>query len=443
MNLELARSALFWGIISAVSLPLGALIGLLTKPRRRVTSALMAFGAGALLFALTIELFSEMLHYGREHGNDFVIVTIISAILGGLSFDLLNQLLNNRGAFLRSLSDTRKHLLKLKRITAKRLIKQLSAVRLLHALPPHEIAKLIPHMKREKFEAGDFIFHEGQMGSTLYFILSGRVDITRKNEGGEGSLISVLKENDTFGEMALLSHQPRNATAQAQTKTTVLKALQDDFDTLLSDSEELRKAVQSLFNARAENLSGRTTDKRAEEWKDECIKHLQKLRMPLTEREIDEGSKTASRAKGAALAIWLGILLDGIPESLIIGMLTASVTGMSLSFVTGVFMANLPEAMSSAVGMRKSGMSFLRILWMWGSLCLFTGLGAVFGVLLFPAHPTGTAFYWIAGIEGLAAGAMLTMIAETMLPEAFEQGGAIVGFSTLMGFLTALVVKMF
>ncbi len=443
MNLELVRSALFWGIISAVSLPLGALVGLLAKPRRRVTSALMAFGAGALLFALTIELFSEMLHYGREHGNDFVIVTIIGAILGGLVFDLLNQLLNNRGAFLRSLSDTRKHLLKLKRITAKRFIKKLSAVRLLHALPPHEIAKLIPHMKREKFEAGDFIFHEGQMGSTLYFILSGRVDITRKNKRGEGSLISVLKENDTFGEMALLSHQPRNATAQAQTKTTVLKALQDDFDTLLSDSEELRKAVQSLFNTRAENLSGRTTDKRAEEWKHECIKHLQKLQMPLTEREIDEGSKTASRAKGVALAIWLGILLDGIPESLIIGMLTASVTGMSLSFVTGVFMANLPEAMSSAVGMRKSGMSFLRILWMWGSLCLFTGLGAVLGVLLFPAHPTGAAFYWIAGIEGLAAGAMLTMIAETMLPEAFEQGGAIVGFSTLMGFLTALVVKLF
>ena len=124
MNLELARSALFWGIISAVSLPLGALVGLLAKPRRRVTSALMAFGAGALLFALTIELFSEMLHYGREHGNDFVIVTIIGAILGGLVFDLLNQLLNNRGAFLRSQSDTRKHLLKLKRITAKRFIKK-------------------------------------------------------------------------------------------------------------------------------------------------------------------------------------------------------------------------------------------------------------------------------------------------------------------------------
>ncbi len=56
--------------------------------------------------------------------------------------------------------------------------------------------------------------------------------------------------------------------------------------------------------------------------------------------------------------------------------------------------------------------------------------------------PHGAAFLWIAGIEGLAAGAMLTMVAETMLPEAFEQGGAIVGFATLIGFLTALTVKI-
>jgi zinc transporter ZupT len=142
------------------------------------------------------------------------------------------------------------------------------------------------------------------------------------------------------------------------------------------------------------------------------------------------------------MAIWLGILLDGIPESMIIGMLSASVTGVSLAFISGVFLANLPEAMSSAVSMRRSDMKIGRIMTMWGSLCLFTGLGAVLGAVLLPADPVGTAFYWIAGIEGLAAGAMLTMIAETMLPEAFEQGGAIVGFSTLLGFLAALLVKL-
>ncbi len=72
---NMVRIAFFWGIISAVSLPLGAWIGLMTRPGKKITSALMAFGAGALLFALTIELFSEALHHGREHGNEIVILS--------------------------------------------------------------------------------------------------------------------------------------------------------------------------------------------------------------------------------------------------------------------------------------------------------------------------------------------------------------------------------
>ena len=442
MNIELIREALVWGIVSAVSLPLGALIGLLLRPRKKITSALMAFGAGALLFALTIELFSEMIHYGGRHGNEVVWITIGGAILGGLAFDLLNQLLNHRGAFLRSLSRTRKYLLMLRGVLAKRLITELSRIRLLSQLPPEEIAKLIPHMKRETFQGGEVIFRENEPGSTLYFIVSGSVRITRKDEADNDVLLSILNEDDTFGEMALLSHEPRNATAQAESRTIVLKAFHEDFDALLSDSASLRQSVQSLFNTRAENLSQRSLTDNSERWKKTCIKHLEGSQTPLTQMEIVEESREAARVKGAAMAIWLGILLDGIPESLIIGMLTASVTGMSLAFVSGVFLANLPEAMSSSVGMRQSGMAFRRILLMWGSLCLFTGLGAGAGVLLFPVHPTGTSFYWIAGIEGLAAGAMLTMIAETMLPEAFEQGGAIVGFCTLLGFLAALFVKM-
>ena len=80
---------------------------------------------------------------------------------------------------------------------------------------------------------------------------------------------------------------------------------------------------------------------------------------------------------------------------------------------------------------------------MWMSLCLLTGIGALIGTALFPVHPQGVLLYIIFGIEGIAAGAMLTMIAETMLPEAFEQGGGpIVGLSTLSGFLAGLAVKL-
>ena len=84
-----------------------------------------------------------------------------------------------------------------------------------------------------------------------------------------------------------------------------------------------------------------------------------------------------------------------------------------------------------------------RVMWMWTSLCLMTGLGALLGTVLLPAHPEGAMIYVVFGIEGLAAGAMLTMIAETMLPEAYEQGGSgIIGLSTLAGFLAAMAVKL-
>jgi len=117
---------------------------------------------------------------------------------------------------------------------------------------------------------------------------------------------------------------------------------------------------------------------------------------------------------------------------------------MSLAFIAGVFLANLPEAMSSAVTMKRQGSSFGKIFWMWMSLCVMTGVGALVGALIFPAHPEGALLYFISGVEGLAAGAMLTMIAETMVPEAFEQGGGtIVGLSTLTGFLAALGIKIF
>ncbi len=441
-TINLIKVALFWGFMSAVSLPLGALIGLFVKPGKKVTSALMAFGAGALLFALTIELFSEALHLGKEHGIEIVLLTVAGAILGGFLFDLLNQMLNSRGAFLRKFITTKKYLARLKFGLARRLINELSQVMLLQSLPAVEIAKLIPHMKREIFKPGEIIFREGELGSTLYFIISGEVEIRKQDDKGDEKSIAILSDYDTFGEMALLSHRPRNATAKSRSTTSVLKALHSDFDALLAESDSLRETTLVLFNQRAEDLSQKSADYRAERWESECLKHLQKLSMPLTDQEISEETKKAALGKGAALAIWLGILLDGIPESLIIGILSASVTGVSLAFITGVFLANLPESMSSAVGMQRSGIRVGRIFWMWASLCVMTSLGAAIGVLIFPAQPTGFNYYWIAAIEGLAAGAMLTMIAETMLPEAYEQGGTIVGFSTLMGFLTALIVKI-
>jgi hypothetical protein len=101
------------------------------------------------------------------------------------------------------------------------------------------------------------------------------------------------------------------------------------------------------------------------------------------------------------------------------------------------FLANYPEALSSSVGMSRQGISFGRILGIWTALMLITGLGAAIGSQFsMAASPHACAF-----IEGLAAGAMLTMIAETMLPEPYIKGGSVIGLSTLFGFLVAIFSK--
>ena len=153
-----------------------------------------------------------------------------------------------------------------------------------------------------------------------------------------------------------------------------------------------------------------------------------------TSLEIDK----AVQAFGpATLGIWLGILLDGIPESLVIGISVNEHTGAPWALVAGVFLANLPEAMSSSVVMQNQKYNIKKIILMWSSIRIMTAVGALVGNLFLQ----NLSHSHLAILQGIAAGAMLTMIAETMLPEAYEQGGAIVGLSTLFGFLTALFVK--
>lgn len=100
-------------------------------------------------------------------------------------------------------------------------------------------------------------------------------------------------------------------------------------------------------------------------------------------------------------------------------------------------MSNFPEALSSAVGMKAQGSGIRRIMGMWTFLMIFIGVGAFIGNAMFLDAP----LFLIAGFEAAAAGAMLTMIAETALPEAYEQGGWLSGIATLLGFLAAFFVK--
>ncbi|HQO09551.1 MAG TPA: cyclic nucleotide-binding domain-containing protein [Clostridiales bacterium] len=443
----IAMMAGIWGLVSAVSLPVGAVIGLWAKPTQKVTSSLMAFGGGALLFALTIELFAHSLHLSHEgHDNLIIISTMGGAIMGGLIFEMLNRILNSKGAFLRKASLFKRHIQLKKNKSAKKMIKSLSTIKFLHLMPPEEISQLMQVIKTRSYKKGDLIITQGNDGQELFFIIEGNVDVIRDTGNGP-TVVAKMGAGDTFGEIALISDCTRTADVRATSSSVQVYVLEkSDYQNMLKYSLALQDASAEIITERLQDMSEKDESFKAEslKWQIKAQKNLNRLSLPVTKKDLEDEVKEHG---GAALAIWLGIALDGIPESLVIGMLTVAAASenkaMSLAFIAGVFLANLPEAMSSAVTMQRQGSGFKKIFWMWMSLCIMTGVGALISAVVFPCNPEGYLRYFISGIEGMAAGAMLTMIANTMLPEAYEHGGStIAGLSTLIGFLAALCVKV-
>jgi len=139
---------------------------------------------------------------------------------------------------------------------------------------------------------------------------------------------------------------------------------------------------------------------------------------------------------GSAKAIAAGALLDGVPESIAIGISLVGGGTVGLAVVAAVFLSNVPESLSAAVGLRKAGHSVGYVLGLWGGVMLVSGLAAAVGCGLLG----GVGEDPIATIQAFAAGAILTMLADTMMPESFEHGGPAAGLVTVLGFALAFLL---
>lgn len=159
-------------------------------------------------------------------------------------------------------------------------------------------------------------------------------------------------------------------------------------------------------------------------------KHRKRSGSNPRESQPDAGS-------GTGLAIAIGALLDGIPESVVIGV--SLLAGGSVSFVTviAVFLSNVPEGLSSAAGMKKAGRSASYVFGVWAAIALISGVAALLGNVLL----AGASAELIAIITSVAAGAILAMLVDTMIPEATEKTHEYSGLIAVAGFLIAFVLS--
>jgi ZIP family zinc transporter len=141
---------------------------------------------------------------------------------------------------------------------------------------------------------------------------------------------------------------------------------------------------------------------------------------------------------GSALSIVLGTVLDGVPESMVIGLTIYEGGAVGAAYLAAVFISNLPESISSTSGLLTGGWKKARILWMWIGITLVSALASLLGYSLFQDSSPDT----VAFVLAFAAGAIITMLADTMMPEAFKHGGKLVGVVTTLGFAVAFTIHV-
>ena len=150
-------------------------------------------------------------------------------------------------------------------------------------------------------------------------------------------------------------------------------------------------------------------------------------------RHVEESSEAQSQ--GAAIV--LGAVLDGIPESVVLGVSLIGGGTFSLPMLLAVFISNVPEGLAASVDLSRGGVARGRILLLWMIVALAGAAAAAVGYAVFSQAPQE----WVAAVQMFAGGAIIAMLAESMVPEAHQHGGRAVGLATAVGFATAAILS--
>jgi CRP-like cAMP-binding protein len=309
----------------------------------------------------------------------------------------------------------------------EQIIDHLRDVGPFRGLSHHALADVARLMFAEAHDTGFVFFRPGEAADRMYVIADG--DVTLIDGRGESDESILLQAGEEFGSLSFLCGMRHSATAIAHTAADVWVLRRADLAELVRQDAAVREALGDFVRG---ELVGEYLQV-SQELDPDVIAGFRRRALSAVRGGSLPPAVSANLLNGAPIAIWLGLLLDGIPESLVIG---ATAGAIQVSFIVGIALSNYPEALSSSVGMREQDFRWRSIALLWGTVVVVTGVGAAIGSVVFLQAPEQA----FAVVEGLAAGAMLTVITQTMMPEALHRSGGFVGLAALAGFLFTTAV---
>jgi CRP-like cAMP-binding protein len=423
--------------IAMSSVVIGAWLGLTFKASDKLIANILAFGSGALVNALAVDLaFGTTQHLVNSGVPNIRAWAIVAGgfIAGGLIYYICNKLVDKFGGSARHKTNARRHAMDKKREEVSELLGRLAKNVVFRSLPPSEIDHILPFVREFSAEKGEVIYKIGQEPCALYLIDEGKVGIYVEVHHGADpdKRISESHEGDVFGEMAIVSHTTRTNTAIAETAIKGMMIEKDDFEHLMEDSPKIREVITKLAEHHTlESIHNQADVMDAAEWEEMAADSMKRLHSGEIHQALE------AHGGGSPLAIWIGNILDAIPGSLVIGATYMSIKTFNPTLLIAIFLANLPEAMASANTMRHAGYSKAKIYGLWGSLVLIGAVCAAIGNIALPDAP----IEFLAICEAVSGGAILALVAQVMFPHAYEEGGDSVGLTTIAGFAIAFLLS--
>jgi CRP-like cAMP-binding protein len=422
---------------AALSLPLGAAIAVLFRPSARLVALVMAFGSGALIHAVVTELaYHPASELVQQHGYLPLQTWAVLAsgfLAGGLVYVALNVVISNLGGGIHWRHRQRTRALEEKRQQLAPLLETLAHSRIAECLSPHEVEELLPFLRQIDVSAGQAVYSQGDRSDGVYIVADGQFELAHRSRSGD-TTITLVERHAVVGGLGMLSGEPRSATLLAKSDGRVLLLARIDFEHVAEKVPCLRQIVQNIVTHDLYLAARNGSSEDAEAWQRVATSSITTLTRSEAAAAAERHGESSS-----PLAIFLGTLLDGIPESAAIGASFVGLAAFSPTFLVAVFLSNLPEAVAGTTALRQAKFSVGRCFLMWGGLAVGSALAGTVGFLLL----SGASPALVTFLGALAGGGVVAMLAMTMMPEAYETGHAGVAPATIVGFLASLMLAVF